>query len=161
MIRSWSLPLLLVAAVAGFAIWSVSSEGDDPRDRVIEPLDISASGPRFDTVEARHRAADVVVEGRIVGADVGRVFTDPATPDAGFTTRLFRLDVTQVVKGEPGGFLIVEQESALLDGTPITIDGAPRLVVGDTGTFSLVHGTTDELPYLALVDEHGFEPAGP
>jgi hypothetical protein len=83
----------------------------------------------------------------------GRAITDPANPNTGFTTALFQLDVITSYRGEATGSLIVEQEAALLDGTPIVVNGLRPNRVGDTGFWFLVRGNDDEFPYVALINE--------
>jgi hypothetical protein len=66
---------------------------------------------------------------------------------------LFQLDVITSYRGEATGSLIVEQEAALLDGTPIVVNGLRPNRVGDTGFWFLVRGNDDEFPYVALINE--------
>ena len=58
----------------------------------------------------------------------------------------------------PGTPLIVEQESTLLDGTPVVVNGLDPLRPGDGGFFFLVEGEGDEFPYTALVGDQGWLP---
>jgi hypothetical protein len=151
---SWSrhlstvLPVLLLFAVGAFAVWRVSNGPSLP-----DPVKIEASGPVFTTIDELVAASDVIVEGRIVSVDSGRTITDPADPATGFTTALFQLNVTASYHGANTGSLIVEQEAALLDGTPIVVNDLRPHRVGDTGFWFLVRGNDDEFPYVALVNE--------
>lgn len=145
---TWSaalLPILLVAVVSVFAVLTIRSDdagvsGSDSGDAGVA-VDIAATGPRFESLDELVEAADLVVEGRIVSVDVGRTITDPADPAAGFSTALFQLDVTNSLRGPAFDTVIVEQEAALLDGTPITVNGLTANMVGDTGFWFLVFGS--------------------
>lgn len=152
-----SLPVLLVSAVAAFAIVNVRTDDAAapaaPATADPATIDIAASGPRFDSLGDLIAASDVIAEGRIVAVDEGRAITDPSDPTAGFTTALFQLEVTRSYRGGDVDSFIVEQEAALLDGTPITVNGLVPNRVGDTGFWFLVRGTDDAFPYLALVNE--------
>ncbi len=150
------LPIVLVLVIAAFAV--VSLRDDEATAPATAPstagaVDIAATGLRFDSLEELLEASDLVVEGRIIAVDVGRAITDPSDPTAGFTTALFQLDVTSSFRGGAGASLIVEQEAALLDGTPITVNGLTPNDVGDTGFWFLVRGPDDAFPYVALVNE--------
>ncbi|WP_424342799.1 hypothetical protein [Ilumatobacter sp.] len=149
---STALPILLVSAVAAFAV--VGLRGDETTaPSTPAAVDIAATGPRFDSLDELVAAADLIVEGRIVAVDAGRVITDPSDPTAGFSTALFQLDVTRSFRGGARAPLIVEQEAALLDGAPITVNGLTANEVGDTGFWFLVRGSADAFPYVALVNE--------
>lgn len=144
-----AIPIVLVIAAAVFAFRGLGSETQ------IASVSVSASGPQFSTSADLAMAADVIVEGRIVGSDEGRVITDPANPEAGFSTRFFQLDVISEFGSSVGGQLIIEQESALLDGSPMVVNGLSQNQVGDVGFWFLVAGNDEEFPYLALVNEQG------
>lgn len=143
-------PIVLVLVVAGVALLGLRNDDELPA-----PVDIAASGPRFETLAELVEAADVIVEGRIVGVSDGRSITDPSDPTTGFTTSLFQLEVTTAYVGTTATSLIVEQEAALLDGTPIVVNGLRPNAVGDAGFWFLVRGGDEEFPYVALVNEQG------
>lgn len=144
-----AIPIVLVLVGVAFAIRGLGG------DTQVDPVAVSASGQRFVTSADLAMAADVIVEGRIVGFDQGRVITDPANPEAGFTTRLFQLDVISEFGPPAGSQLIIEQEAALLDGSPMVVNGLTPNQVGDVGFWFLVAGNEEEFPYLALVNEQG------
>lgn len=140
------------AVVCAIAMWALVAAMLDGRSTP-EPVDISADGPSFDTLDGLFGAADVVVEGEVVAVDMGRPITDPGNPDAGVVTSLSVLEVSNVFKGSAASRLTIEQEATLLDGTPIVVNGLEANEVGDTGVWFLAQGTTDEFPHLALVNE--------
>lgn len=145
-----ALPLLLVVVVAGVAV-AMFRGGD--ADDAPEAIDLVATGPQFSALDELVAAADVIVEGQIVAVDDGRAITDPADPTTGFTTALFQLDVERSFRGGDVASLIVEQEAALLDGTPIVVNGVEANKIGDSGFWFLVRGDDEAFPYVALVNE--------
>jgi hypothetical protein len=54
--------------------------------------------------------------------------------------------------------LVVEHEAALLDGTPITVDGVPAPRAGERAVYFLVVGGTEALPFHAVVGPQGRYP---
>lgn len=155
--HSWrtALPVVVVVAVAAAGAWWVLGDGADD---AAAPVAIDADGPRYSTLDDLAAASDVVVVGTVVRVDEGRAITDPADPGAGIRTQLATVEVRELLAGESSGPLIVEQEAALLDGTPIVVDGVVPLVVGDTGALFVVRGDSDEFPYTAFVNEQGWLP---
>lgn len=144
-----AIPIVLVLVGVAFTIRGLGGDAE------VAPVAVSASGQRFATLADLALAADVVVEGRIVGFGEGRVITDPADPQAGFSTRLFQLDVISTFGPSAGSQLIIEQEAALLDGSPMVVNGLTPNQIGDVGFWFLVVGNEEEFPYLALVNEQG------
>jgi len=139
----------LIAGAALFAAVSLAGSGDDS----VDPLAVRADGPRFETVEELIEASELIVEGTVVAVDDGRSISDPSDPDAGIRTSLARLDIVDVFKGAARDVVIVEQEAALLDGTPIVVNGLQPNEIGQSGFWFLVEGPNDEFPYVALVNE--------
>lgn len=148
------VPAGLVVVCVGFAVWLLRP--DDTR--VVEPVDIRAAGVRFDDLDALAAGSDFVVDGVVLAVDDGRALTDPSDPDAGITTQLAQVEVLGEVAGDAPGPLVVEQEAALLDGTPIRVNGVTPLAVGDRGLFFLVQGDGEDFPYTAFVNEQGWVP---
>ncbi len=149
------IPVLLVAVMVAIAVRDVANDDSAPATSLPAAVDIAASGPRFDSLAELYAAASVVVEGSIVAADEGRVITDPTDPTVGVRTALFQLEVSHVYRGSVGGQLTIEQEAALLDATPIVVNGLEPNQVGDRGFWFLVSSDDAEFPYLALVNEQG------
>jgi hypothetical protein len=145
-VLGWVLPVLLVVITAGVAVVLLARGGDGDQPA---PAFVEATGPRFESVAEMADRADLVVEGTAVALDRGRTITDPFVEDAGVVTQLVQVDVD----GEDP--VIVEQESALLDGTPIAVNGLAPVAVGDGGFWFLVQGESDEFPYTALVNHQG------
>lgn len=155
--RRWALsalgPLLLIAVASLSALWWL--RGDTENET---PVSIEAVGPRFRSITELVDASDLVVHGTVTEIDDGRTITDSADPAAGITTQLAQVDVDMVLVGQHDGPLIVEQEAALLDGTPVVVNGVAPLNVGDVGYLFLIRGESDEFPYTALVNEQGWVP---
>ena len=118
---------------------------------------MASSAPTFTTLDELVVASDVVVVATVAGVEDGRTLTAPEDPEAGFRTRLVELDVTSALVGdvEPGDPLIVEEPAALLDGTPVVVDGLEPLAVGEQAVWFLVAGTSEDQPYLAVVNGQG------
>ena len=149
-----ALPIVLVAAIIAFVVVTIGTD-EDAAAPTLDAIDLQAQGPVFASLDELIAASDVIVEGGIVAVDDGRAVTDPSDPAAGFTTALFQLDVIESFRGGDVDSLIVEQEAALLDGTPITVNGLAPNQVGDTGFWFLVRGDDETFPYVALVNEQG------
>lgn len=148
------VPFLVVIAVVAAAGWWLRDDGGT------EAVAITATGPVAGSLDDLVAMSDVVVEARVVDVDDGRSITDPGDPTAGIRTQLAELEVVVAHVGDvvAGGSLVVEQESALLDGTPVVVNGLRPLGTGDTGFFFLVSGDGDEFPYHALVGDQGWLP---
>lgn len=148
---------LVVGALAiGFGLRGDAGDGDGPHP---EPVEISSDAPRLDGPDQLAAAADLVVVATVASTADGRTVTDPADPTTGIRTRLATLVVDEVLAGEAPTPLVVEEEAALLDGTPIRVDGRSPAAVGDTGTWYLLAGDGEAFPYHALVGAQGFVPA--
>ena len=147
--------MIIVLAVGAMgASWVLGDRADDSET----PLAITADEPRYATVDDLAAASDLVVVGTVVRVDDGRAITDPVNPDAGIRTQLATIEVSDVLVGASSGPLVVEQETELLDGTPIVVNGVAPLTVGDTGVLFVVRGDSDEFPYTALVNEQAWVP---
>ncbi len=145
----WIAPAVVLIVAGAVTVVSLR----DSEDAALDPIEISADGPTFSTLDELFAASDVVVEATVVAVDEGRTISDPANPTTGLVTSLARLDVERVFAGGDVGVLIVEQEAALLDGTPIIVNGVAPNEPGQSGFWFLVAGGSDEFPYLALVNE--------
>ena len=143
------VPVLLVVAVGIVTITNLRSS-DEP-----QPVAVSANGPRFTSLAELFAASDVVVEATVIAVDDGRTITDPANPAAGFSTRLFHLQVVETFRGGDSTLLVVEQEAELLDGTPIVVNEMSPNRIGDHGFWFLVRGDDEHFPYVAVVNEQG------
>lgn len=143
-----AIPLLITAIVAWIR-WP-----DSPP----EPIDVTSSSPTFNTLEDLVAASDLVVVGVVEDAAVGRAISDPTDPTAGIRTTLYTLQVEDSLVGGPVERLVVEHETALLDGTPITIDGIQPPQVGERGLLFLIAGTTEDFPHYALIGPQGRYP---
>jgi hypothetical protein len=137
-----------VASTVALAGWTLRT-GTDER----EPIDVSATGPRFATLEELAGAADAIVAGTVVAVDAGRTITDPSDPRAGITTRLIEVAVTATFAGPARDLIVIEEEAALLDGTSIVVNGLEPAPPGTSAVWFLVAGDGEQFPYAALVNE--------
>jgi hypothetical protein len=154
---SAALPALIVLAVAGYGVWLLT---DDDSAAPPAPIDVAAAERAYDTIDQLAGASDLVVQGAVVAIEPGRALTDPADPTAGVRTQLVSVDVESVVKGDAATTVVIEQEATLLDGTPITVNGAAALHDGDRGWFFLIEGDGEQFPYTALTSSDGFVATG-
>ncbi len=145
---AWLALPVVIAALVGLARWT-SSETEPTA------LDLTSSGPSYATVEEMAGASDLVVIATIVAAEQGRSIGDPTNPDAGITTTLYRLDVEQLLAGQASRGIIVEHESALADGTPISINGTSAPTVGHRVLLFLIAGQSEAFPHHAIINEQG------
>jgi hypothetical protein len=140
----------LAAALAVAVVLVKDSDGDSDPDAA-EVVAVDAAEPTFSTLDELLDASDLVISGEVVEVGDGRAITDPADAETGIRTRLASVDVDAVLAGEAPGSIVIEQEAALLDGTPIEVNGVPALSAGQVGIYFLVAGDSEEFPYFALV----------
>jgi hypothetical protein len=150
-ILRWT-PVVVVLAVV--PITMISYLGDRDSDAP-EPIDVQATGTRFETLDELKAAADLVIEGHVVGVEDGRTISDPTDPDAGIRTRLAQINVDLAADASSATprTVVVEQEATLLDGTPITVNGVAPLDVGERAVLLLVRGADDQFPYTTPISE--------
>jgi hypothetical protein len=127
--------------------------------------------------DARHRfagldelvgASDLVVVGRVIADEDGRTFGNPGAgrSDARSAIRshVLTLRVDRVLRGaeatadhalDTDAVVLVEEEYALGDGTPVRVDGMRRGRTGDRGVWFLTASTDPDFPAYALVNAQG------
>jgi hypothetical protein len=149
--RARWLPFLVPFAVAA-AVVALQLRSDDDRPA---PIEIAATGPQFATVEELAGASDLIVVAKVDHVSEGRVLTDPANPAAGIRTQLAALTVEQVLKGAPDGAVVLEEEAALLDGSPITVGGASPSPPGERAVYFLIASDDADVPFHALIGPQG------
>jgi hypothetical protein len=125
------------------------------------------------TSSARHQfgdvgdlvgASDIVVVGRVIADEDGRTFGNPEAAPAGapsaIRSHVLTLRVERVLSGadqsaDPNAVVLVEEEYALGDGTPVRVDGMRRGRVGDRGVWFLTVSADPDFPAYALVNAQG------
>jgi hypothetical protein len=142
---------IAVAVVAGLAVLASSRPADDAPG----PVDVASSAPRFTTLHELVTASDTIVLAEVVATADGRTVTAAGDTDAGIRTQLTELSVVQTLVGDPVSSLVVEEEAALLDGTPLRVDGVAPVDAGQRGVFFLVGGDSDTGPVHAVVGPQG------
>jgi hypothetical protein len=150
---------LVVVAAAIFALAYDRSE-PAPRER-------SAPDRTFDLEsDVRHRfadlsalvdASDLVVDGRVVAVEPGRVF---GSGDAAIRSHVLTVRVDDVLAGSQpdagaGTVVLVEEEAELADGTPVRVDGMRAGRVGDDGIWFLIASGDPDFPGYAVVNSQG------
>jgi hypothetical protein len=140
----------VVAAVA-VGVLALADGGDDAPD----PVELVGDAPTFASVGELVAASDLVVVATVTDISDGRTVTAPDDPAAGIHTRLVQLSVARTLVGEAPRPLVVEEPAALIDGTPVVVDGLEPPRVGDQALWFLVAGDDVSLPYYAVVNSQG------
>jgi hypothetical protein len=101
-------------------------------------------------------ASDLVVRGRVVAAEAGRVF---GAGSAAIRSHVLTVRVDKVLTGtqpaRAGAVVLVEEEAELADGTAIEVDGMRASRIGDDGIWFLVASNDPEFPGYAVVNSQG------
>jgi hypothetical protein len=159
--------VLLVGAsffVLGGGLPSSSDDGEaGSRDPVAVTSD---TRHRFTTLAGLAASSDLAIAGRVVAVERGRTFG--AVDDAGrasdraVQSQVVAIEVEDGVAQddapatpESGTVVLVEEEAALVDGTPIIVDGARPARVGDAGIWFLAASTDPEFPGFTTVNSQG------
>jgi hypothetical protein len=121
----------------------------------VRPVPVTSTAPRFDRLEELVAASDVIVMAEAVSARAGRLITDTDRPDAGVRTRLVELRPVRTLVGNPGASIVLEEPAALLDGSPLELDGVRPVEIGGRGIFFLVAGGSEAAPHHTLVGPQG------
>lgn len=122
------------------------------------PVDVSATGPRFDSIEDLVAASDVVVMATVVETSAGRIITDPTDLRSGIQTTIFTLEVAESMGLDTPATITVEYETALADGTPITVDGILPPTLGERGLYFLIGRRSAEFPHHTIINDQGRYP---
>ena len=145
-LRSW-LPIaagVAVAVIGGVLHWRSADAGPgastttptSPSTSVLAV--VATSAYHFDALDGLVAASDLVVTGEVVETARGRLVGD--ADNGGVVSRIVtvRVDRVLVAGVEPvSGFVLVEEEGWLADGTPIMVDDVTPSAVGDHGVWFL------------------------
>jgi hypothetical protein len=147
---------------AGAAAFVTTYDTSDPVD---------ARAPVAVTSDARHRftdlgqlvaASDLVLTGRVVSSEPGRIFGNPGAAAASSAIRshvlTLRVEAVLANKDEQAGsdtVVLVEEEATLTDGSPVVVDGMRPSRTGDRGLWFLVASNDAEFPGYTLVNAQG------
>lgn len=141
------LPMIaIIAVVAGVTL------GQDSPRRETESLNIDAEMPTYNSLDELVRASASIVIARATEVRDGRTIGSDTDPNATIRTQVVTLLVGEVLFGPATDTLSLEQEIALGDGTPITVNQMRPTAVGDEGLFFLQAGDSETLPHAALVN---------
>jgi hypothetical protein len=119
------------------------------------PVELASDAPTFTSLAELVAASDLVVVATVTDISDGRTVTAPDDPAAGIRTRLVRLSVARTLVGQAPRPLVVEEPAALIDGTPVVVDGLEPLRIGEQAVWFLVAGDDVSLPYYAVVNSQG------
>jgi hypothetical protein len=159
--------MLVLALVGGVAV-SVT-HGSPSRSATSETVALTSSARhRFAGLGQLVGASDLVVVGRVIADEDGRTFGNPGAARSGapsairshvLTLRVDRVltdaDATADHAPDPNAVVLVEEEYALGDGTPVRVDGMRRGRTGDRGVWFLTASTDPDFPAYALVNAQG------
>jgi hypothetical protein len=157
-----SVAVLAVVGGVVFALtYDSASHSAIPRP---VPL-VSSARHQFDDLGGLIGASDLVVVGRVIADEDGRLFGDPNADAstrgaAGIRSHVLTLRVDRVLAGvdadaDADTVLLIEEEYALVDGTPVRVDGMRRGRIGDRGVWFLNASGDPEFPAYALVNAQG------
>jgi hypothetical protein len=159
---------VLVLAVVGVVAVAVS-HGSSSHSATPETVALTSSARhRFSGLGELIGASDLVVVGRVIADEDGRTFGNPDAVRSGapaaIRSHVLTLRVERVLTGaaatadhaaDPNAVLLVEEEYALGDGTPVRVDGMRRGRVGDRGVWFLTASTDPDFPAYAVVNAQG------
>lgn len=140
---------LVIAAIVTWIRWPESPP---------EPVEVTSNSLTYTTLDDLVAASDLIVIGVVDNAAPGRAISDPTNHSAGIRTTLYTLRIDTTLAGASHNTVTVEHETALLDGTPITIDGVEPPQPGERALLFLVAGTTNDFPHHAIIGTQGRYP---
>jgi hypothetical protein len=160
-----ALAVVLLAGVV-FAVGRDDSAWRTSREERDAVAVTSSTRHQFTDLDGLAAASDIVVMGRAVAAEPGRAFggvdaEGAASADA-VRSHVLTIEVRAVLLSRDpgahppdGSVVLVEEESALLDRTPIVVDGARPTKVGDAGIWFLSASRDPEFPGFTVVNSQG------
>ena len=157
-----SVVIVLVAIVIAVA---VSYRGSDDAPSTETVALTSSARHQFTELDQLVAASDLIVVGRVVADEKGRVFgaKDGGT-SAAIRSHVLTLEIDEVLRGASGSptttsgarpVVLIEEEHSLTDGTPVSVDGMRRSRVGDRGVWFLVASGDPEFPGYSVVNSQG------
>jgi hypothetical protein len=154
-----------VLAVVGGVVFTLTYDSPSHSAMPETMALVSTARHQFDELDGLVRASDLVVVGRVIADEDGRLFGDANAGDSDRATAAIRshvltLRVDRVLVGadqptDADAVLLVEEEYALADGTPVRVDGMRRGRIGDRGVWFLTASGDPEFPAYALVNAQG------
>ena len=160
-----SVVLVIVVIAAAVALTYRSSD-DSPSAESKAPFALTSSTRhQFTDLDQLANASDLVVVGRVVADEEGRVFgAKAAGQSAAIRSHVLTLEIDEVLRAAGGvaptsnsarPVVLVEEEHSLTDGTPVTVDGMRRSRAGDRGVWFLVASGDPEFPGYAVINSQG------
>jgi hypothetical protein len=157
----WVVALALVVG-AGAAGFAVAYDSPDPLDSRARVAVTSDARHRFSDLGQLVAASDLILAGRVVSSESGRVFGSPgaAAKSSAIRSHVLTLQVDGVLAGRgapavSSAVVLVEEEASLTDGSPIVVDGMRATRVGDRGVWFLVASNDAEFPGYTIVNSQG------
>ena len=164
----WVVIASIVALAVVGALTIVATQDSPSHSATPETVALTSSARhRFTDVAELVGASDLIVVGRVMADEDGRTFGNPSARSAddfdaasSIRSHVLTLHVDRVLAGaEPTGetdvVVLVEEEYALGDGTPVRVDGMRRGRVGDRGVWFLTASTDPDFPAYAIVNAQG------
>jgi hypothetical protein len=155
--------VLVLAVVGGVAV--AVTQGSTSHSATPDTVALTSSARhQFSGLGELVGASDLVVVGRVIADEDGRTFGNPDGARSGapsaIRSHVLTLRVDRVLTGadatvDPNAVLLVEEEYALGDGTPVRVDGMRRGHIGDRGVWFLTASTDPDFPAYALVSAQG------
>ncbi len=152
--------VVLVVVTVGSVAWFARSDPERvpaPLSADLAPLAVEAkSSFQFNSVGDMITASDLVVVGRVVVTERGRLVGDPL--QGGVVSRLVTVQVDASLWNPAqadSSVVMVDEEGWLPDGTPIVVNGMQPSVVGDVGVWFLDRIPTDESPTYLVINSQG------
>jgi hypothetical protein len=143
------LPLVpLLAGAAAFGLLALRHDSGD------SPLEIHSDATAYTTLGALVAASDLIVVGEVVADHPGRVISSPSDPDTAVATRMLSVRIDEMLHGDAGPELTMEEISTTADGRAVVLDGQPASAVGERLLLFLVRGG-DGSGTVAIVNGQG------
>jgi hypothetical protein len=124
-------------------------------DNAKRSVDVQAVEPQYASLEELVKSSDLVVVARVTQVADGRTVAAGSGERSAIRTQLVTLQVGDVLDGKAEQSITLEQEHALGDGTPITVNGVAPLKPNDEALLFLVKSTDEAAPYFAVANAQG------
>ncbi len=155
--RQWLIALGFVVALTAAFVGGVVFSDDSavaPATYLPTPLAVEATSVyQFASLAEMVAASDAIIVGTVTAAEVGRPIGDPAT--GAIISRLVTIGVESALSGTDASAVIIEEEGALADGTPIVVNGVDPTMVGDRGIWFLDRLDDAEVPTWLTINSQG------
>lgn len=149
------VPAVVVVVAAG-VLGTVLLVRDDGGSGDAEPEALAVDAEsvyQFASLEEMVDAGDAVVVGTVTSVERGRLVGEP--DDGGVVSRTVAIDVDEVLAGDAGTTILMEEEGWLPDGTPLIVNGVAPSEAGDHGMYFLDAVADPERPFYVVINSQG------